>query len=1029
MKRRYRIHANQGVAAVLVAASTLFAASPAAAERLPITRFTTEEGLPSDSVHCALEDSRGFLWFGTSAGLARFDGHAFRSFGSERGLGEIQVSSLVEDEDGTLLVGTAAGSVYRFDPTQGGSFRTMLAPTAGDPLKVVLLRDRLGRVWAGRDGLYRLERVDGRPLFQRVAGTPAEVSGLVFSIAEDDAGTLWFGSKGLHVLSPDGVWSRVSLPAGFQWIASVAADTEGRIWAGAVEGLCSVEPRSAVRTPSGLPCRPLLLHGPSELMDMRLVVRPGGGVWAGSALAIFELDRDGRLLRRIGKPQGLTTPGAVPLILDRSGNPWFAATDAGIVRLALDGFTSFDSMDGLEAPRVGSIMRTRSGDLIVAGNDHLLQRLERGRLVAVRPRLPESIVAPGWGWHQYQIQDREGDWWIPTGNGIFRFGPVRHLQDLADAAPRTVYTTKDGLPSDDVFRLFEDSRGDIWVSTLWPHPALGTGAGPTLSRWERASGRFHQYGADRGVTQVNAATAFIELPDESIWIGFSEEGEVYRYRDGEFARLGLGGGFAGAFVSAFFREEGGTLWIAWRGGGVCRVDAPEAIAPSCKRITRRDGLASDEVNGIAQDAQGRIYLGTSQGVDVLEHSRPVCHLDRSHGLPHRYVNVVFDDPEGPIWFGTLNGLARLEPQRACTPPGAPRARIDGIRVAGIPRALSALGEMSIPDLVLTPAERRLQIDFISVSDEVGGPDEFQHRLDPSEPWSEPSPERTLLLPSLRPGRHRFEVRAVGTAGASPEPAIVSFRVLAPVWMRPWFVGLLAAAAMAAAVAGYRLRVAHLMALQRQQMRIAMDLHDELGSGLGSIGVLADLAAESGPEDPRRRDLLDQIATTASELGGSMGDIVWSLRSGSDSMESLARRLSERGRRLFPEGGAVLRTRFPDSWPEARLTLALRHSLAMIGLEAMHNAARHSGASVVTLEVAPEDGRWCLSVTDNGRGIPAQKPTEGSGSGGDGGGLGLTSMRRRAGEIGAALKVESREGAGTTVSVVFDARARKRVRLI
>ncbi len=1046
MRRRPPVRANLGVAAAVVAAAAILASSPVSAERLPFTHFTSEDGLPSDSVYCALQDSRGFIWFGTAAGLARFDGRAFRSFGSERGLENPVVTSLVEDDDGTLLVGTAAGSIHRFNPDEGGSFRTILPPPAGAAIGITLMRGRDGRMWAGRDGLFRLDRDAGGPAFRRVAGLPREVDGLVHSITEDSTGVLWIGSRGLHALSADGRWCRASMPEGFQWIAWVVADARDRIWAGATEGLCTVDPPARGRQQD-----PVCLRRPvaseADTRGLALLARHGGGAWAGSDRAVYELDPDGNPLRRIGRAHGLPTTGAMPMILDASGNPWFATSDFGVARLALDGFASFEPADGLEEARISSISRTPSGDLVAIGSGHVLHRFERGRLSAVRPRLPASVHAPGWGWHQYEMQDHEGDWWIPTGSGIVRYGAVRRIEDLANAEPKAHYTKADGLPSEDVFRLFEDSRGDVWVGTLNPHPAVEPVEAPTLSRWERASGRFHLYGADHGVTEEHAPTAFIELPDGSLWIGFSEAGDVYRYREGRFQRLGPKEGIAGAHVSAFHLDGSGRLRIATRGAGVCRVDEPGAADPSCTRLTMRDGLASDHVNGVAQDDDGRIYLGTSRGVDVLEKDRIVHHLDSSHGLPHRYVNVVFDDPEGPIWFGTLNGLARLDPRRAPSPAGSPRVRIDGIRVAGIPRAVSALGETSITDLVLAPAERRLEIDVIGVSDTIAKEMAFQYRLDASEPWSEPTLERTFLLPHVNPGRYRLEVRAVGSAGASSEPAVVSFRVLAPIWMRPWFVGLVVVALVGAAAGAYRLRVAHLVALQRQQMRIAMDLHDELGSGLGSIGVLADLAAESGTEDRRRRDLLDQIAVTSSELGSSMGDIVWSLRTGSDSMESLARHLSERGRRLFPDGGPAFRTRFPEAWPTKPLSLAVRHAVAMIGLEAMHNAARHSGATEVILDLAPAGGRWRLSVTDNGRGLRAQDPgvvSDARGSvggpdgressalgaeGRDGGGLGLTSMRRRAEEIGAELRVDSRVGEGTSVTVLFDTSARGRARLI
>src|SRR5262245_21488204 len=97
------VRSTAGALAVL--ACTIVLAAPARAEKLPLTRYTTNDGLASDSVLSGIEDRRGFLWFGTGGGLSRFDGRSFKNFGAAQGLGG-PVFDLREDVDGTFLVGT-----------------------------------------------------------------------------------------------------------------------------------------------------------------------------------------------------------------------------------------------------------------------------------------------------------------------------------------------------------------------------------------------------------------------------------------------------------------------------------------------------------------------------------------------------------------------------------------------------------------------------------------------------------------------------------------------------------------------------------------------------------------------------------------------------------------------------------------------------------------------------------------------------------------------------------------------------------
>src|SRR5262249_58733 len=147
-----------------------------------------------------------------------------------------------------------------------------------------------------------------------------------------------------------------------------------------------------------------------------------------------------------------------------------------------------------------------------------------------------------------------------------------------------------------------------------------------------------------------------------------------------------------------------------------------------------------------------------------------------------------------------------------------------------------------------------------------------------------------------------------------------------------------------------------------------------------------------------------------------------LRSGSGTLESLGQHLSERGRRMFPGEEARLELRYPETWPSVRLSPAARHNVALIGLEALHNAARHSGARNVSLEIGPDSGsRWRLSVRDDGRGGGAVEPTGAVGR------LGLESMRRRAERIGAELRFQSGPQGGTDVTLLFEPSAEGRHR--
>jgi len=216
---------------------------------------------------------------------------------------------------------------------------------------------------------------------------------------------------------------------------------------------------------------------------------------------------------------------------------------------------------------------------------------------------------------------------------------------------------------------------------------------------------------------------------------------------------------------------------------------------------------------------------------------------------------------------------------------------------------------------------------------------------------------------------------------------------------------------AVALAAHRVRVAMLLRLERQRLRIAMDLHDEMGSGLGSIGILAGLAADGPLAEEARRQLAGEIAMLSSDLGASLSEIVRSLREGAETLDRWAAQLAERAHRLVPGPVPALRVEYPADVPPLGLGPQVRREILLAAVEAVHNAARHARASQVTLGLASEGARWRLWIEDDGRGLePGAFERPGS--------FGLGNMRRRVESVRGTVEWRARPGGGTRVEIRF-----------
>jgi signal transduction histidine kinase len=214
---------------------------------------------------------------------------------------------------------------------------------------------------------------------------------------------------------------------------------------------------------------------------------------------------------------------------------------------------------------------------------------------------------------------------------------------------------------------------------------------------------------------------------------------------------------------------------------------------------------------------------------------------------------------------------------------------------------------------------------------------------------------------------------------------------------------------------HRYRVNQMVNLERMRTAIATDLHDDIGSSLSQIAVLSEVArAGVNGDNPRTQESLQRVAVLARELVDSLGEIVWSIRSAPDGLDSLVARMREFALDLLAGQGIDFELRSPEPGQSgARLSLQARRHLFLIFKECIHNAARHSGCTAVASELKIGEREIMLTVSDNGKGLASDGECHAYG-----GGNGIPGMRQRAGVLGGHIHFLSKSGQGCTVSMTL-----------
>jgi signal transduction histidine kinase/ligand-binding sensor domain-containing protein len=1025
--------------AVLLLAIAFTLPVEARTERLPVKVYTTSDGLARDTINRIVPDSRGFLWFCTDEGLSRFDGYKFTNYGIEHGMPHRRVNDLIETRGGQYWIATGGG-LCLFNPT--GSSQPH-AETAADGTQddsqrmfvvfqpeatrarafTALLEDRAGVIWCGtEDGLYRLEQVNGQWALNYVEIgrlREAAVSFNVFALRESRDGALWIGTwAALYRRWPDGRTERYTSRDGLPmytygpntdlsinpvFVHALLEDREGHLWVGTrLGGVCELAipddgSRAVVShtytTRDGLAGN--WINSVFQSSDGRLWV----GTEQGLSLLIAEPGKNRKKFKSYTTAHGLSSNDIDHIAEDASGNLWMAAD--GAVKMARSGFTTYNASDGLAHTPVRAILENKLGELCIISKTMVIMRFDGTRFTATRPALPANISNIGWGWNQIHLQDREGQWWIPTGDGLCRYPQVNSMEELARTKPKAVYTTRDGLSANEVFRLFEDSRGDLWISTLGNSKA-------TLTRWERTTERFHQYGVAQGIP-ASAPSAFCEDASGNIWMGFYGGG-LYRYASGRFEMVG--GSVTVGFIRDLYLDRTGRLWAATDLIGIIRIDSPNAAAPQTVNYTTAQGLASNQIHDITEDQWGRIYAVTGRGIDRLDAaSGRIKHYTQAEGLFSTQLRIAFRDREGALWFGGYKGVSKFLPEpEAESPP--PPIFISGLRISGFPHRLSELGETEVSNLSLAPDQRRLEIDFFGISLAAGDTLRYQYYLEGvDKDWSIPSEQRTISL-SLAPGSYRFLIRAISSDGAvSPSPAIVSFTLHRPIWQRWWFIALAVGLAGLMIYGAARYRVARLIELERVRTRIATDLHDDIGSNLSLIAMVSEVARQQVNQDSSHvTDQLALVARTSRQSVDTMSDIVWAVNPRRDHLHDLIERMRRFASDTLAARDIVFRFAAPSSRLDMKLGSELRRQVYMIFKEAINNMARHSECTEADIDLSISGGQLMLRLADNGKGFDTGSVSNGYG------GNGLASMSQRAAARGGTLAIVSQRGEGTTLTL-------------
>ena len=971
----------------------LFRARGAEQVKPYFSHLRTESGLSHNKVNCILQDKRGFIWLGTEDGLNRYDGKYYAVFNNIPGdtacvSGNI-ITDLLEDSDGILWIATADGGLTRYD------YRL----SAGRQFRQLKHRD-----------------MDSRSIPDNNLG----------KIIQDDQGFLWL-TTGSHSLirynKRTGLFDN-PVKDGPLNITSICLDSKGMLWASTSgEGLLKLDTHTGHYVFDRSPA----MESMTGLFEDRWK-----NIWYGQPNRVLHrydqaTGRDMIFKNATGK-RNIPEDEVVCFAEDKSAHLWMGGRYSGIyVYDKTSGQFAHFWQDPLAEGsivdnHINCVYIDRSGIVWIGTNKGVsfYNPLFEPFVQTFLPADKNDIEL-----FDFYKDDEDRSLWIATSDGIYIQRP-----ESASFEHRKLSYKGESLT---VTKFFRDVDGTFYLGTdcmLFVYDRRNSRLSPlpgTNAVWAGQPGYTRIFGIKRDTVRGRPVLAvaskghpvfYYDLTEKKWEQGPSLRADR-RWANGKVWDFFTGQGWngwpdvrksvPGEILYDVQEDKDGNLWISTYGNGLNFYDTHAKTFLHIK-------MSSNLTEGIQPDEKGNIWMICNGHLHKYD---PSTRIYSCYDLPNARRNGIrgymYRDNQDNMYAAGMNYFITFRPETVAAIDMQPTVWLTDIKVNN-----HSSGELLENKIIrLGPEQNFFSIEF-SAPEFSGDNLQYSYQLEGADKEPIESNKRNYASYSdLQPGEYVFRVKATNWRGCE-SAKITSIRIIItpPFWRSWWFclLSLLLVAAIFYTI--YRYRIREYLKRQSIRNRIALDLHDNIGSTLSSISIYSQVARiyQDQQEEASLREVLDQIDKTAGEAIDEMSDMVWSINPRNDDMHSIVERMKSYAAPFCAAKSIVFDFSSDARIDKLNLEMIQRKNLYFIYKEVINNALKYSGCTKVEVLLILENSVFRLMVRDNGKGFDVNAHRDGkfqtlSGNG-------LYNLERRATEIKAALIIDSRPGGGTMVELSF-----------
>lgn len=864
-------------------------------QNIKFEHLDINSGLSQNHIMCILQDSRGFMWFGTRDGLNKYDGYKFTVYKNnvkdETSISNNFISAIAEDSKGVIWIATRGGGLNKYDKNKDNFIN-----------------------------------------FKNEISNPSSISSdLVTGISLDKNDNLWISTENGGVnyfLTTGETFVRYRHDKNNQQSLSddntrcVFEDSERNIWVGTYTGgvnLFDIKTKSITR----------FSHNPAVTSSLnndnvRVIFEDSKRrIWIGTVGGGLDLfDKSSRSFKHFvydqQNPKSLSNNVIASLGEDKEGNLWIGTENGGlnIYNPEAGTFQRYihDEIDdkSISHNSIYSIYRDANNNQWVgtfAGGVNLHNKDASKFVHFKRTGLPNSLS------HNNVLcitESKQGFLWIGTdGGGLNKFDPITRNFTHFRHDPKN----KNSIAGNYVLGVREDYNGNLWVGT-W---------GDGLTMVNTQTGIYTHYKNEPGNPSSlsgNNPWAILEDSDHNIWVGCFGGGlNLFDPATNSFIRFDDStSSIVMKQIYSITDDNNGNLWICTDGGGLRVFNKKTRTFKRYIHEVGKNSISDDRINYVHADRQGNFWIGTMSGLNHLDSKTQLfTNYTTVDGLPNNVVFGILEDEISNLWISTNKGLSQFNPRRKEVRNFSPADGLQSYEFKGSSVCKSDAGLMYFggingfnefdpahlkadpfePPLVLTdfmvfnkkifiaknekdPSPLKIDIsetkeitlpykssvvsfEFASLNYTVADKKRYAYKLEGfDENWNEIGTNRSATYTNLDPGVYTFKVKGVNSDGKwSGRMVSVRLVITPPFWMTWWFRLTIVLAVIGAAVGYYRYRV---KTINAQRIKLQQQVQEQtwmLKESAEEEHRAREEAEQANKELERKNKELEQFAFVAS----------------------------------------------------------------------------------------------------------------------------------------------------------------------